>query len=173
MDAAQAVSPLRSGRRSPALEALKADRERYDELRRWVTETKASWGAIERDIRGDRLADTTCTLSNRDGCGRRRAAGADQDRRVADGRASGSRREISDTEMVKARLLRAIDRQIDKVDRRLRKRGAVVEEKHSRILGNLAKTLSALMQMGKAAPPRKKWSAPNSAEVEQQIGRTN
>ena len=79
--------------------------------------------------------------------------------------------EIADAGMVKARLLRAVDRQIDKVDGRLRKKGAVVEEKDSRILGNLAKTLSALMQIGEGGTTSKDAEPPNSEELEADLAR--
>jgi hypothetical protein len=51
-------------------------------------------------------------------------------------------------QLVRARLLQAVIRQVEKVDGRLRKKGTEVDEKDSRILGNLAKTLATLMQMG-------------------------
>jgi len=48
---------------------------------------------------------------------------------------------------VMGRLITAVDRQLGKIETRLRKRGAEPEEKDARILGNLAKTLATLMAL--------------------------
>lgn len=54
---------------------------------------------------------------------------------------------IADAGAVTARLLRSVDRQIRKIDGRLMKRGSEIEEKDSRILGHLARTLATLMAL--------------------------
>lgn len=72
-------------------------------------------------------------------------------------------------QLIRARLLQAIVRQVDKVDARLRKRDAEVDEKDSRVLGNLAKTLSTLMQMGEGGTTAKEMERPNRAEVEARL----
>ena len=141
-------------RSCPVLGPLRADAERYAEVRRLVTETKLSLLAIS-GLTG--IAETTLRNLIK---GERwaRLDGAPKQPARADGSRLPRKRlaeTISDTEMVRGRLLRAIDQQIDKVDLRLRKRGAEVEEKHSRILGNLAKTLGALMQMGEGGTTSK------------------
>jgi hypothetical protein len=66
------------------------------------------------------------------------------------GVAKGSRRlaaSIADAGGVMARLLRAVDRQIGKIETRLARKGAVIEEKDARILTHLAKTLHTLMAL--------------------------
>jgi len=49
---------------------------------------------------------------------------------------------------VRKQLIRAVQRQATMVDARLAADGAEVEERDSRILGNLAKTLATLVEIG-------------------------
>jgi hypothetical protein len=58
---------------------------------------------------------------------------------------------MADAEVVKARLLRAVDRQIDKIEQRVRKKDASVDEKEARTLGTLAKTLQTLIALDRDA----------------------
>jgi hypothetical protein len=70
------------------------------------------------------------------------------------GRRQGGRRlaaTIADAGLVTARLLRAVDRQIGKIETRLKKKGAMVEEKDARILGHLGRTLATLMALENGA----------------------
>jgi hypothetical protein len=129
------------------LDAIRADAARYAEVKRLVTETTLSLKTISEETG---IAYTTLRNLIRAERWERRA---DAPKRPAmpDGSPLPRKRlaeDISDIEMVRARLLRAVDQQIDKVELRLRKKTAVVEEKDSRILGHLAKTLGALMQIG-------------------------
>jgi hypothetical protein len=54
---------------------------------------------------------------------------------------------IADAGMVTGRLIRVVDRQVGKMDARLKKRNSEIEEKDSRILGHLARTLATLMAL--------------------------
>lgn len=65
---------------------------------------------------------------------------------------------------VRAKLVAAIDRQIDLVEKRLKGRKAEVEERDSRILGNLAKTLGTLMQIGTGGATSNHAEPPDRAE---------
>jgi len=167
LDAETAAVPqaARPGRRSP-IWAIMADEAKREELRRRVMETTESYTAIAKHY-----GTSTQTLGRAIApYGWPRPPGAPPAPKRADGSPIGGKRlasEIADAGMVKARLLRAVDRQIDKVDGRLRKKGAEVEEKDSRILGNLAKTLSALMQIGEGGTTSKDAEPSNSADAEQ------
>ena len=161
-ETAAVPQPARPGRRSP-IWAIMADEAKREELRRRVMETTESYTAIAKHY-----GTSTQTLGRAIApYGWPRPPPAPK---RADGSPIGGKRlasEIADAGMVKARLLRAVDRQIDKVDGRLRKKGAEVEEKDSRILGNLAKTLSALMQIGEGGTTSKYAEPSNSADAEQ------
>ncbi len=140
-------------------------RSNAEALRRRVTETTESLDCRSPSVRRCRRDTLRTPIRDAMGWSRPRdAPKAPAGGRVAPRRASGSPRRLPTTAMVRARLLRAVDRQIDKVDARLRKKGAVVEEKDSRILGNLAKTLSALMQIGEGGTTSKDAEPPNRGE---------
>lgn len=51
-------------------------------------------------------------------------------------------------EAVRRQMLRALARQVQSIDQRLMGDGAEVEERDSRILGNFAKTLATLVEIG-------------------------
>ena len=51
-------------------------------------------------------------------------------------------------ETARRQMLRAVQRQVRMIDRRLSGEGAEVEERDSRILANLAKTLVTLLEIG-------------------------
>jgi hypothetical protein len=55
--------------------------------------------------------------------------------------------------IAKVRLVSAVNRQIELVEKRLEGKNAKVEEKDSRILGNLAKTLGTLIEIGERGKP--------------------
>jgi hypothetical protein len=78
------------------------------------------------------------------------------------GVAKGSRvlaRDFSDAGKVKGRLLRAVDRHTLKIETKLGKPGAKLEEKDARVLVHLARTLGILMALdrghGAAEPERR------------------
>ena len=101
-----------------------------------------------------------------------RPEGAPKAPEAVGGKTAGMRRlanSMADAGMVQARILRAVDRQIGKVDARLRKKGTEVEERDSHILGNLAKTLGALMNTGSGGTTSKDVERPNRAEVEARL----
>lgn len=58
---------------------------------------------------------------------------------------------MDDAESVKGRLIRAVDRQIAKIETRVCKKGATVDEKDARTLGTLAKTLQTLIALDRDA----------------------
>jgi hypothetical protein len=78
---------------------------------------------------------------------------------------------IDDAGSVKVRLLRAVDRQIGKIETRLRKRGADIEDRDSRILGNLAKTLATLMAIGEGDATAREAEPVNREELEADLAR--
>lgn len=148
-EAANATLPVRAGLKRSPVWAVVGDEAGREELRRRVTETTDSMTAIAKDYRVSPQTLTRAIAPFR----WPRPPGAPPPPSKADGTPLPGKRlaaDIADTGMVKARLLRALDRQIDKVDGRIRKKGAEVEEKDARILSNLAKTLSTLMQMGES-----------------------
>jgi hypothetical protein len=158
----------RARRASPVLGPIRADPVRYGELRRLVTETVVSLIAISVL---DGIAETTLrNLIKAEGWVR--PAKAPKSPVMPDGAPLPRKRlaaDIADVGMVRSRLLRAVDRQIDKVDGRLKKKGAVVEEKDSRILGHLAKTLSALMEMGEGGKTSRDAEPPDRGDVEERL----
>jgi hypothetical protein len=70
----------------------------------------------------------------------------------------------SGTQIVRARLLDAVDRQLGLVAKRLSGKGADVEERDSRILGNLAKTLGVLIEIGGGGKTTKDAETPTRGE---------
>jgi len=89
------------------------------------------------------------------------------------GVAKGSRvlaRDFSDAEKVRGRLLRAVDRQTLKIETKLGKPGAAIEEKDARVLVHLARTLATLMALdrghGAAEPERR-----NREERDEELAR--
>jgi transposase-like protein len=156
------------GKRPSALDPIMADPEQREALRREVMETIASIGQIAQ-----RWGVHPETLRRRIGAEKwTRPEGAPKAPDAAGGKTAGMRRlanSMADAGMVQARILRAVDRQIGKVDARLRKKGAEVEERDSRILGNLAKTLGALMDIGSGGTTPKDMERPNRAEVEARL----
>lgn len=76
---------------------------------------------------------------------------------------------MTDPEKVRKRLLRAIDRQVRMVDARLAGDGAEIEERDSRILANLAKTLSTLMEIGEGGRTSKDREAPDRDDAEHRL----
>jgi transposase-like protein len=159
---------LPGGRLPSLLDAIMADPERREALRRQVMETTESirdiakgWGVNHETLRR--------RIKNE---GWPRPAGAPKATRPSDGGAAGMRRlanSMADAGMVQARILRAVDRQIGKIDARLRKKGAEIEERDARILGNLAKTLGALTEIGSGGTTSKEMERPNRAEVEARL----
>lgn len=132
----------RGGRRPGRLAAILADPAAAAELRRRVEETSASIRRIAIDM--DVPAGSLDHHIRREGWSRPPGAS------VARGGRLGRRavREMADAAAVQVRLLRAVDRQVVKIDARLRKPGAEADEKDARTLASLAKTLATLMAPG-------------------------
>jgi hypothetical protein len=81
---------------------------------------------------------------------------------------------LADAGAVTGRLLRATDRQLAKVETRLRRPGTTIEEKDARILGHLARTLATLMTLqngGSANTPEPVDRAQLNAELLRRITR--
>jgi hypothetical protein len=132
-------------RPTPGITALKRDPPRLAALRREVEETTLSNAEIAKRFglaRGSlhRLAAER---------GWQRPEGAPVASRRT--RPAGPRlaRTIDDGEAVTARLLRVVDRQIGTIDRRLRGKGTMIDEKDARLLVHLAKTLQTIMALGR------------------------
>jgi hypothetical protein len=92
------------------------------------------------------------------------------------GVAKGSRglaRDHSDAEKVQGRLLRAVDRQTLKIEHRLAKAGAAIEEKDARVLVHLARTLGILMALdrghGATAEPERQSRDDEDRELARRI----
>jgi hypothetical protein len=151
------------GKRPSALDPIMADPQKREALRREVMETTDSIGEIAR--RWGVHPSTLGRLIKAEGWPR--PAGAPKATRPRDGSAAGMPRlasSMADAGLVQARILRAVDRQIGKIHMRLRKRGADIEERDSRILGNLAKTLGTLMQIGTGGTPSNQAEPPDRDE---------
>jgi hypothetical protein len=120
------------------------DAEAREELRRKVEETPVAIEAIASEISVPRSSLDTFYKEQ----GWTRPKGAAKSTTGSQARPR-SRLPLSfvDAGAVKVRLLRAVDRQIQKIDARTRKKGASVEEKDARTLGTLAKTLETLMAL--------------------------
>lgn len=130
---------------TPGIAALKRDPPRLQALRQEVEETTLSGAEIAK-----RFGLTRGSLHRLAGeLGWRRPEGAP----VASGRVRppGPRlaKALDDGGTVAARLLRVVDRQIGTIDKRLRRKGAVIDEKDARLLVHLAKTLQTIMALGR------------------------
>jgi len=92
-------------------------------------------------------------------------------RSAADARATTARLAdtMADAGMVRARLLRAIDRQVRIVDARLTGAEAEIDERDSRILGHLAKTLGMLMEIGEGGRTSKDREPPDRDDPEDRL----
>ena len=158
----------RAGRPSPVLDALRADPERYALARQLVTGTVLGLTEIAEKVG---LSQTTLrNLIRQEGWVRH--AKAPREPAMPDGSRLPRKRlasAIADAGMVQARLLRAVDRQIGKVDGRLKKKDAEVDEKDSRILGHLAKTLGALMQMGEGGKTSNHAEPADRGDVDERL----
>lgn len=90
-----------------------------------------------------------------------------------DGAARGTTARLADTMadagMVRARLLRAVDRQARLVDRRLTGGEATIDERDARILGHLAKTLGTLMEIGEGGRTSKDREPPDRDDAEDRL----
>jgi len=135
--------------------ALERDPMLLEALRREVEETTLSYAAI-----GRRFGLARGSLHRFAGeRGWRRPEGAPIAAQRA--RPAGRRlaKTIDDGEAVTARLLRVVDRQINTIDTRLRRRGTVIDEKDARLLVHLAKTLQTIMALGRDGGAGTKESA--------------
>ena len=128
------------------VERLLASPEARSELRRRVEETMQSVRAIAHDL-GLPHASLARHIERQ---GWTRPDGAP----VSFGGSPKGRRKLArdfdDAGAVAARLLRVVDRQIARVEGRLKRKNAEIEEKDARILGTLARTLATLMALGEA-----------------------
>ena len=138
------ATPAEAGR--GAMAALAADPALSAEARRRVEETSDSYRRIADD-----LALPPGSLHRHASLnGWRRPPDAPAAPARARGAPPGRRplaATMGDAEAVMGRLVRAVDRQVGRIESRLRKRGADFEEKDARILGTLAKTLATLMAL--------------------------
>jgi len=144
---------------------LMADPVRYADIKRRVTETDESLGRMARELGVDKKAFSLFIAEQ--GWPRPPTApkAPRRQRTVARKPAGGS----GDIAVARARLVSALDRQIDRLDARLRQRVGDVEEKDSRILGNLAKTLATLMQMGTGGTTSKDAEPADRGDVDQRL----
>ena len=161
-------TPRPRGKRPSALDPIMADPEKREALRRQVTETTESISQIakRRGVHPSMLRP----LIKAEGWPRPK--GAPKATRPKDGGAAGMRRlanSMADAGMVQARILRAVDRQIGKIDARLRKNGAEIEERDARIRGNLAKTLGALMDIGSGGTTSNHAEPPDRGDVDERL----
>lgn len=78
-------------------------------------------------------------------------------------------RTMADAGKVRARLLGAIDRQVGMIDARLMDEGTEIEERDSRILANLAKTLSTLMEIEEGGKTSKDREPPERDDAEDRL----
>jgi hypothetical protein len=136
--------PAEAGR--GAIAALAADPARRAEARRRVEETPDSYHRIARDLAvPPGSLHRYAALS-----GWTRPPEAPKAAVRAAGAPPGRRRlasTLGDAETVMGRIVRAVDRQLGKVETRLGRKGSDIEEKDARILGTLAKTLATLMAL--------------------------
>ena len=136
--------PAEAGR--GAMAALAADPARRAEARRRIEETGDSYRRIADDLAVPpgslhRYASLSgWTRPPEAPKAPARAVGAPPGRRPLAAT-------MGDAEAVMGRLVRAVDRQVGRIESRLRRRGADFEEKDARILGTLAKTLATLMAL--------------------------
>jgi hypothetical protein len=130
---------------TPGIAALKRDPARLASLRREIEETTLSNAEIAK--RFGLAPGSLHRLAVESGW--RRPEGAPVASRRT--RPTGPRlaRTIDDGEAVTARLLRVVDRQIHTIDTRLRRKGAMIDEKDARLLVHLAKTLQTIMALGR------------------------
>lgn len=76
---------------------------------------------------------------------------------------------MADAGKVRARLLGAIDRQVGMIDARPMDEGTEIEERDSRILANLAKTLSTLMEIEEGGKTSKDRELPERDDAEERL----
>jgi hypothetical protein len=129
-----------------SLAALMRDPETREDLRQRIEETDESLNGI-----GKALCVSSGTISSyvkKQGWTRPDSAPKPARPAVSNHRLAET---MADAEVVKARLLRAVDRQIDKIEQRVRKKDASVDEKEARTLGTLAKTLQTLIALDRDA----------------------
>ncbi len=150
--------------------AIMADPTERAELRRRVCETTNSYHQIARDF-GAKLTTLTRRVTAE---GWLRPEGAPVTTLREDG-TTVSRpplaASLADAGAVRFRLLRAVDRQVAQIESRARKRGASIEERDARMLGNLAKTLSTLMEIGEGGATSKDAEPQNRDELEADLAR--
>jgi len=150
------------------IEAVMTDPERRAALARRVMGTRESLRSIARSIDVD---EKTLRLRVR-AEGWTRPAGAPRAGQRGQGTPGGKRglaRTMADAEAVRERILRAIDRQVGKIEARLRKPGAALEDRDSRVLGELAKSLNTLMQTGEGGRSSKPMEPPHRDDVEDRL----
>jgi hypothetical protein len=127
------------------LEMVMADPVRRADIHRRVTETAEPLRSIATDhgVSSRRLGEWA-----REQRWPRKSAVPQGPKRKSMATADGSGSALDEMSIAKEKLVGVLDRQIELVEKRLRRKGAEVEEKDSRILGNLAKALNTMMQMG-------------------------
>lgn len=143
------------------LRKLMAEPARYADIKRRVMETDESLGSMTRSLGVERTAFSAWVKAQ--GWPRPPTAPKPPQRRRPPARRP------SDVDMAKARLVSAVSRQIELVEKRLDGPRAKVEEKDSRILGHLAKTLGTLMQMGSGGTTSNHAEPPDRGDVDERL----
>lgn len=149
--------PAETGRGRMA--ALAADPARRAEARRRIEETPDSYRRIADDLHVPPGSLHRYASLN----GWTRPPEAPKAMKRADGAPPGRRRlatTIGEAEAVMGRLVRAVDRQLGKIETRIGRKGSAVEEKDARILGTLAKTLATLMALERDGGAKAKETEP-------------
>jgi hypothetical protein len=126
----------------PSLVCL-ADPAVLEKTRRRVEETDDSYRDIAADFGVPQA--TLGAFARKIGWGR--PAGAPKATRPPAQAQRHLARSLADAGDVSARILRAIDRQVSKIDVRMRRRGSELEERDARMLAALAKTLQTLIAL--------------------------
>ncbi|HZP20074.1 MAG TPA: hypothetical protein VFB16_07665 [Bauldia sp.] len=131
-------------KRVPALARIRADAVRHAELRRQVEETDAPVHAIARAF----AVPSSSLYTHIKDEGWQRPVGLIR-RPPADRTKRKLATRLDDAASVAERLLRVVDRQVVRVEQRLRRSKDAVEERDARLLGHLAKVLQTLMALGR------------------------
>jgi len=158
---AEAADAGRPPTQRARLEMVMADPVRRADIHRRVTKTAEPLRSIATDhgVSSRRLGEW-----GREHRWPRLPDAPQRPKRKSTPTADGSGLGLDEMSIAKERLVGVLDRQIELVEKRLRRKGAEVEEKDARILGNLAKTLGALMQIGEGPRTTKDAETPTRGE---------
>jgi hypothetical protein len=157
-------------RRRPSTSAeIMADPETHEAIRRLVTESTLSYRAIggRYGLRGSRVRDWAV----RHAWPRPPGAPKAPTRRDGTPVARRPRPAESDIAAVRRRLVRAVDRQIARIEKGRQATDAAAGERDSRILANLAKTLATLTEKGEGGATRNRMELPDRDALEERLAR--